>query len=94
MLGNLVHFSEDDRVAHADMPGLEKYAPSPERTRQSVRRSYAEFISSASSRPQPVMTVDLSAFYFDIRKDALIMSRSRRSPARPADRDRPRSAQP
>ena len=73
MLGSLAHFRESDRVAHADMPGLERYMLHRlAELDEGVRKSYAEFdykrIFAALTQ---FMTVDLSAFYFDIRKDAL-----------------------
>jgi isoleucyl-tRNA synthetase len=73
MLGSLAHFHEVDRVAPASMPELERLMLHrlTELDRQ-VRRAYADFdykrIFAALSG---FMTIDLSAFYFDIRKDAL-----------------------
>ena len=73
MLGSLAHFHEDDRIAFEKMP-------EPERLMlhrlaeldELVRKAYADFdykrIFAALSA---FMTADLSAFYFDIRKDAL-----------------------
>src|SRR5882757_4305381 len=73
MLGSLAHFREDDRVAAPSMPDLERLML--HRLAEidgQVRRAYAEFdykrIFAALSG---FMTVDLSAFYFDIRKDTL-----------------------
>jgi isoleucyl-tRNA synthetase len=73
MLGSLAHFHEQDRVAPEKMPELERLML--HRLAEidgQVRRAYAEFdykrIFAALST---FMTVDLSAFYFDIRKDAL-----------------------
>jgi isoleucyl-tRNA synthetase len=73
MLGNLVHFRETDRVAHADMAGLERYILHRlSELDESVRKSYAEFdFKRIFAAVNQFMTVDLSAFYFDIRKDAL-----------------------
>ena len=73
MLGNLAHFREGDRVAYAHMPGLEKYILHRlAELDESVRRSYAEFdFKRIFAALNQFMTVDLSAFYFDIRKDAL-----------------------
>ncbi|MEA2948946.1 MAG: isoleucyl-tRNA synthetase [Alphaproteobacteria bacterium] len=73
MLGSLAHFHEEDRIALAQMPELERLMLHrlTELDRQ-VRRAYADFdykrIFAALSA---FMTSDLSAFYFDIRKDAL-----------------------
>jgi isoleucyl-tRNA synthetase len=73
MLGNLAHFHEEDRVAPEKMPELERLML--HRLAELdvlVRRAYADFdykrIFAALSA---FMTSDLSAFYFDIRKDAL-----------------------
>jgi isoleucyl-tRNA synthetase len=85
MLGSLAHFRDQDRVAAAAMPELERlmlHRLSELDTQ--VRRAYQEFdykrIFAALSG---FMTGDLSAFYFDIRKDTLycdpISSRTRRA---------------
>ncbi|NVO17842.1 MAG: isoleucine--tRNA ligase [Rhodoplanes sp.] len=73
MLGNLAHFREEDRVKVERMPSLERYML--HRLAEldgTVREAYANFdykrIFAALSQ---FMTVDLSAFYFDVRKDAL-----------------------
>jgi isoleucyl-tRNA synthetase len=73
MLGSFAHFHEQDRVAPEQMPELERLML--HRLAEidgHVRRAYAEFdykrIFAALST---FMTVDLSAFYFDIRKDTL-----------------------
>jgi isoleucyl-tRNA synthetase len=73
MLGNLAHFREEDRVAYADMPGLERYVLHRlSELDVSVRKNYAEFdFKRIFATLNHFMTVDLSAFYFDIRKDAL-----------------------
>jgi isoleucyl-tRNA synthetase len=73
MLGNLAHFREEDRVAYADMPGLERYILHRlSELDESVRRHYADFdFKRIFASLNAFMTVDLSAFYFDIRKDAL-----------------------
>jgi isoleucyl-tRNA synthetase len=73
MLGNLVHFREEDSIAHAEMPGLERYILHRlAELDESVRKSCAEFdFKRIFALLNQFMTVDLSAFYFDIRKDAL-----------------------
>src|SRR6266481_6295390 len=73
MLGNLAHFREEDRVAYADMPGLERYVLHRlSELDEGVRKNYAEFdFKRIFATLNHFMTVDLSAFYFDIRKDAL-----------------------
>jgi isoleucyl-tRNA synthetase len=73
MLGSLAHFHDQDRVAAADMPELERlmlYRLAEIDTQ--VRRAYADFdYKRIFALLSTFMTVDLSAFYFDIRKDAL-----------------------
>ncbi|MGB8083231.1 MAG: class I tRNA ligase family protein, partial [Pseudolabrys sp.] len=73
MLGSLAHFREEDRVGLDKMPELERLML--HRLFELdvlVRKAYADFdykrIFAALSS---FMTSDLSAFYFDIRKDAL-----------------------
>lgn len=73
MLGSLAHFREEDRTVPAKMPELERLML--HRLAEldlHVRQAYADFdykrIFAALSA---FMTTDLSAFYFDIRKDAL-----------------------
>ncbi len=73
MLGNLAHFHEDERVKLAAMPELERLMLHRlAELDDLVRKAYADFdykrIFAALSA---FMTADLSAFYFDIRKDAL-----------------------
>jgi isoleucyl-tRNA synthetase len=73
MLGNLAHFHEEDRVAYADMPGLERYILHRlSEIGESVAKNYADFdYKRIFATLNQFMTVDLSAFYFDIRKDTL-----------------------
>jgi len=73
MLGNLAHFQPSDRVTPEKMPELERLMLHRlAELDPQIRAAYAEFdykrIFAALSA---FMTVDLSAFYFDIRKDAL-----------------------
>ncbi len=73
MLGSLAHFHEDERVAFEKMPELERLMLHRlAELDELVRQAYADFdykrIFAALSA---FMTSDLSAFYFDIRKDAL-----------------------
>ncbi|MBO9451605.1 isoleucine--tRNA ligase [Tropicibacter sp. R16_0] len=73
MLGSLADFTEADRVDPADMPRLERWVLSrlAELDAQ-VREGYAKFdFQGVFSAVFNFATVDLSAFYFDIRKDAL-----------------------
>jgi isoleucyl-tRNA synthetase len=73
MLGSLAHFHEDERVKFEKMPELERLMLHRlSELHELVRKAYADFdykrIFAALSA---FMTSDLSAFYFDIRKDAL-----------------------
>jgi len=73
MLGSLAHFHEDERVKFEKMPELERLMLHRlNELNELVRKAYADFdykrIFAALSA---FMTSDLSAFYFDIRKDAL-----------------------
>jgi isoleucyl-tRNA synthetase len=73
MLGNLVHFRDEDRVAVDNMPELERLMLHrlAELDAQ-VRQAYQEFdYKRIFAALNQFMTVDLSAFYFDVRKDAL-----------------------
>jgi len=73
MLGSLAHFHDEDRVAPERMPELERLMLHRlAEVDAQVRAAYADFdykrIFAALST---FMTVDLSAFYFDVRKDTL-----------------------
>src|SRR5215213_9425479 len=73
MLGNLVHFRPEDRIAVENMPELERLML--HRLAELdllVRQAYVDFdYKRILAALNQFMTVDLSAFYFDIRKDAL-----------------------
>jgi isoleucyl-tRNA synthetase len=73
MLGSLAHFRDADRVKADDMPELERLML--HRLSQidaSVRKAYAEFdYKAVVATLAAFMNAELSAFYFDIRKDAL-----------------------
>jgi isoleucyl-tRNA synthetase len=73
MLGSLAHFRAEDRVAPADMPELERLMLHRLTELDAlVRRGYADFdFKRIFAALNAFMTSDLSAFYFDIRKDAL-----------------------
>lgn len=73
MLGNLAHFSEADRVPFGKMPELERLMLHRLSELDAlVRQAYAEFdYKRIFAALNAFMTSDLSAFYFDIRKDAL-----------------------
>ena len=73
MLGTLHHFKPDDAVAPADMPELERLMLH-ELAEQAaiVRKAYAEFdYKTVVASLSAFMNTELSAFYFDIRKDGL-----------------------
>ena len=73
LLGNLAHYKSDEKVAFADMPELERLILNRlSELDAQVREAYTSYdykrIIAALSN---FMNVELSAFYFDIRKDAL-----------------------
>jgi isoleucyl-tRNA synthetase len=73
MLGSLAHFEAADRIAPGKMPELERLML--HRLAEldlAVRQAYADFdYKRIFTMLSAFMTVELSAFYFDIRKDAL-----------------------
>ncbi|MGH1415494.1 MAG: isoleucine--tRNA ligase [Pelagimonas sp.] len=73
MLGALGDFTEEDRVAVSDMPELERLILHRlAEIDHQVRKGYSEFdFQGVFSTVFNFATVDLSSFYFDIRKDAL-----------------------
>jgi isoleucyl-tRNA synthetase len=73
MLGTLHHFDPADAVAYADMPELERLMLHELAKRASiVRQAYAEFdYKTVVATLAAFMNTELSAFYFDVRKDAL-----------------------
>ena len=73
MLGTLAHFKPGDEVDHADMPELERLMLHRlSEVDATVRKAYAEFdYKTVVATLAAFMNTDLSAFYFDIRKDAL-----------------------
>ncbi len=92
MLGSLHHFREADTAAVAEMPELERFilhrlVELDGEIREAYRTyDYKRVVALLNS----FMTTDLSAFYFDIRKDALycdpLSSRVRRSALSVIDR--------
>jgi isoleucyl-tRNA synthetase len=73
MLGSLAHLRAEDRIAPARMPELERLMLHrlAELDRH-VRQAYADFdYKRIFAALNNFMISDLSAFYFDIRKDAL-----------------------
>jgi isoleucyl-tRNA synthetase len=78
MLANLSDFSEEERLPMADMPELERWVLHRlwELDRR-VRQGYPNFaFQRIFSALFNFCTVDLSAVYFDIRKDALYCDQS------------------
>ncbi|UWR76935.1 isoleucine--tRNA ligase [Phaeobacter inhibens] len=73
MLGSLADFSEDQRVDPADMPELEQWVLHRlAELDHKVRTGYQAYdFQGVFSAVFNFATVDLSAFYFDVRKDAL-----------------------
>jgi isoleucyl-tRNA synthetase len=73
MLGNLAHFQAADRIAPEKMPELDRLMLHRlAELDPQIRAAYAEFdYKRIFAALNTFMTADLSAFYFDIRKDAL-----------------------
>ena len=73
MLGALSTFEESDRVAPADMPELERYILHRlAELDEVVRKGFDAYdFQGVFQQLFNFCTVELSAFYFDIRKDAL-----------------------
>ncbi len=73
MLGSMNDFTEADRTAPAEMPELERWVLHRlAELDEQVRERYRAFdFQGVFQAVFTFATVDLSAFYFDIRKDAL-----------------------
>ena len=73
MLGNLAHFSDNERVKPERMPELERLMLHRlAELDPLIRQAYADFdYKRIFAALNAFMTTDLSAFYFDIRKDTL-----------------------
>src|ERR1700730_3514853 len=73
MLGTLHHFKRDEAVAHAEMPELERLMLHQLADQGAiVPKAYAEFdYKTVVANLSAFMNTELSAFYFDIRKDTL-----------------------
>jgi isoleucyl-tRNA synthetase len=78
MLANLSAFDERERIAHSEMPELERYMLARLAVLDSlVREGYAEYdFNRVFTALFAFCTNDLSAFYFDIRKDSLYCDRA------------------
>ena len=72
MLGTLAHY-EGEEVAYADMPELERYMLHRLcETQKIVEQGYRDFdFKKVFGAIFTLMNIDMSSFYFDIRKDAL-----------------------
>ncbi|MGQ0682722.1 isoleucine--tRNA ligase [Bradyrhizobium sp.] len=73
MLGTLHHFKRSEAVAHEDMPELERLMLHQLALQAGdIRKAYAEFdYKTVVASLAAFMNSELSAFYFDIRKDTL-----------------------
>src|SRR5262249_385649 len=73
MLGSLAHLREEDPIALAQMPELERLMLHRlVELDRLVRQGYADFdYKRIFAALNAFMTSELSAFYFDIRKDVL-----------------------
>jgi isoleucyl-tRNA synthetase len=73
MLGTLHHFKPSDAVAVADMPELERLMLHQLAEQNAVvRKAYADFdYKTVVASLAAFMNTELSAFYFDVRKDTL-----------------------
>ncbi|MFB9264581.1 isoleucine--tRNA ligase [Bradyrhizobium erythrophlei] len=73
MLGTLHHFKPSEKVAFADMPELERLMlHGLAGQAETIRKAYAEFdYKTVVASLAAFMNTELSAFYFDIRKDTL-----------------------
>jgi isoleucyl-tRNA synthetase len=73
MLGSLSHFRDEDRVKADDMPELERLMLHRlSEVDEIVRTAYAAFdYKTVVATLAAFMNTELSAFYFDIRKDTL-----------------------
>jgi isoleucyl-tRNA synthetase len=78
MLANLSGFSEAERIAHDEMPELERYMLARLAALDAlVREGYAQYdFNRVFTALFAFCTNDLSAFYFDIRKDSLYCDRA------------------
>ena len=89
LLGSLSDFTEADRVAAADMPELERWVLHRlSELDEQVRKGYAAYdFQGVFQAVFTFATVELSAFYFDVRKDCLLYTS-------PSPRDKRQSRMP
>jgi isoleucyl-tRNA synthetase len=73
MLGTLHHFTPGEKVAYGEMPELERLMLHELAGQAAIiRKAYAEFdYKTVVASLATFMNTELSAFYFDIRKDTL-----------------------
>ncbi|MEH2510665.1 isoleucyl-tRNA synthetase [Nitrobacteraceae bacterium AZCC 1564] len=73
MLGSLAHFRDEDRIKADDMPELERLMLHRlSEVDEVVRQAYADFdYKTVVATLAAFMNTELSAFYFDVRKDTL-----------------------
>jgi isoleucyl-tRNA synthetase len=73
MLGTLAHFEPGHEVAHAEMPELERLMLHRlAELGPAIKQAYATYdYKRVVATLSAFMTSELSAFYFDVRKDAL-----------------------
>jgi isoleucyl-tRNA synthetase len=73
MLGTLHHYGARDEIAYNEMPELERYMLHELSLRAAtIHQAYAEFdYKTVVATLSAFMNSELSAFYFDIRKDTL-----------------------
>lgn len=73
MLGTLAHYKPQERVGYQELPDLEKYMLAElADLNDKVTAAYEAFdFKKIVNALNQFMIIDLSAFYFDIRKDAL-----------------------
>ncbi len=78
LLGNLAGFDEAERLAEAEMPGLERWVLHRLHEIDGVvRKGCVDFdFHSIYQALHNFCAVDLSAFYFDVRKDVLYCDRA------------------
>ncbi|MFG1392112.1 isoleucine--tRNA ligase [Xanthobacter agilis] len=85
LLGSLHHYRPEERVAFADMPSLERFILHRlSELDGEIRAAYRAFdYKKVHALLTQFMNIELSAFYFDVRKDALycdpLSSRTRKA---------------
>jgi isoleucyl-tRNA synthetase len=77
LLGSLAGFTDDERVAYADMPELEKWVLHRLTELDARIRAAVQSYDWTGVYPElhNFCATDLSAFYFDVRKDAIYCDR-------------------